>query len=134
MNCPKCGNENPITTCKDHIPCSSCKDTIVIKYYICTECSYSFRSANDEFIDGVSPDDINLSDIEHVLNDLMGGFGMCDCGDEDGCESCHSHGNDSILDSLFSCVKCGKSILLDPSETEYKCPHCGFEWEILENE
>jgi len=137
MNCPECNSESTIYMHEDRIPCIDCESTIVVGYFMCTSCNYSFRTTNGKFLDGTYP-----VSVEEVIKDLMedpewnsiaseivdGKFNDHSCA---GCDGC---GSDSMMDSVCNCVKCGKPLVFGPNILEYNCPHCGFEWEILEGE
>jgi rubrerythrin len=36
-----------------------------------------------------------------------------------------------LLGLIHNCIRCGSPTAYQISETEYKCPECGMEWEIL---
>ena len=127
MNCPECNSENTLYMHEDPIPCTDCDSTVVVGYFMCTECNYSFRTANGKFLDGSYP-----AEVEQLLNDLMDELnGSCSdhmCG---GCSGCDT---ESMMDTICNCARCGRPMLFSPNTTEYSCPYCGFEWEVLEGE
>ena len=136
MNCPECNSENTLYMHEDPIPCTDCDTTIVVGYHMCTECNYSFRTTNGKFLDGTYP-----VEMDQVMKDLMEGMGLEDMAQDlmdknlgGSCDDCSECGPASMLDSICNCAKCGQALILSPDLIEYNCPHCGFEWEILDSE
>ena len=126
MNCPECKSDNTLYMYEDLIPCADCQSKTVVGYHMCTDCGYSFRTTNGRFLDGSYP-----VEMEDVLKNLAQDLGFDDAAGCDGCTGCD---NTSLLDSLFHCVKCGRPLVLSPNTVDYSCPHCGFEWEVLNGE
>ena len=127
MNCPECNSENTLYMHEDHIPCMDCESVIVVGYSMCTACNYSFRTTNGKFLDGTYPVEIDQV-LKDMVDDVMGGSSEGGCG---GCTGCSPK---SMLDSVCNCVKCGQALILSVDTINYNCPHCGFEWDILEGE
>jgi len=129
MNCPKCNSEKIIHLHEDPIPCTDCDSVIVVDHFMCPACNYSFRTTNGKFLDGANPMEMGdaVKDLLETLDRACGNF-------EDECGSCSGCHSDSMIDSVHNCVKCGQALVLSPDLTEYHCPYCGFEWEILESE
>jgi DNA-directed RNA polymerase subunit RPC12/RpoP len=136
MNCPECSSKNTLYMHEDPIPCTDCDTTIVVGYFMCSECNYSFRTTNGKFLDGTYP-----VEMGQVIKDLLDGMDLEDIArdimDKDiggGCDGCNRWGTAPMSDSICNCARCGQALILSSDLTEYSCPHCGFEWEILDGE
>ena len=114
MNCPECKAGESFLVVEDKIFCNKCDEEVVIGYWVCTECGYSFRTNGYKFMDGA------LFDIE-ILDDLTSSLGEV-------------YENVPMSDLLNPCVKCGSLKSYKSDKNEYTCIECGFVWEILCNE
>lgn len=118
MNCPECKSGESFLLVEDRIPCNKCGEDIIVGYWMCNDCGYSFRTNNGEFMDGA------VFDVE-VLDDLAASLEELD-------EVYENTG--PISDLLKPCVKCGSLKSYKSGKDEYTCIDCGFVWEILSNE
>ncbi len=114
MECPNCKKDGAIQVHTDPIQCTDCCSTMEIGYCVCTECEYTFRTNNDEFMDGVSIDD--------ALDDLLKSME----------ESMMKEEEYSMSALLHNCIKCN-SLQVSKSKNKYSCAACDFSWEILNN-
>jgi len=126
MNCPECNSDDVINMSKDPIPCTDCGSTIVVEYFMCTSCGYNFRTTNNKFLDGCHP-----VEMERIIKDILDDF--VDDVFENSCDGCGECGPTSMMDTICNCVRCGKVMVFSPDQTEYTCPYCGFEWDIIES-
>lgn len=116
MECPNCGKDSVAIVHEDPILCTKCGSTMIIKYCVCTECNYTFRLNNNMLLDGGV---VEYEMIDEALEEII------DAMDREMEE------DESLLDLIHPCVRCGSPTAYRISETEYMCPECGMEWEIL---
>ena len=124
MNCPECNNSNTWKMHEDRISCTDCESRIVLEYHVCGDCNYTFRTNNGKYIDGSFP-----MDIEKIVEELLDDINSIAPTYKEASKS-----SENMSDNLYNCIKCGQALIFDPDIVEYNCPHCGFEWEIIEGE
>ncbi len=116
MNCGHCSCENVVEMHNDPLVCDECGKNLGIGYYICHDCGFTFRTLNGKFLDGNHP-----ADFDQAIQELA--------------ESMEEMPKtESMAELLCNCVKCGEPSCAPPvGEDLYRCPVCGFEWEILKH-
>ena len=129
MNCPKCNNDSGGIVYQDCITCDKCGNHIVVDYYVCHVCGYSWRLNNGEFLDVQNIDheglDQMLDEIEVLIKEEFGDESLeVDIKSE-------SNTNSSMFDILHKCIRCGQ-IAYDNGNNSFTCESCGFQWEVLE--
>lgn len=131
MKCPKCSGERVGNIAGDTIPCCECKTNLVIEYWLCADCNITFRMINGKYFDSFALDQgtikASVRDLSQAVHEIGKGNkeNMGKTALEDSKEMT------SMTDMLHKCLKCGESFVQSEPCREYKCPHCGFEWEVL---
>ena len=131
MNCPKCNGDNVGNITEDIISCCECKAKLVIDYWICADCNMTFRMMNGGYLDSFR---IDHEDIEMSARELGTAVQELSKINNESLEDSLSNECDeamSMSDLVHSCVKCGEFFIESVRVKEFKCPHCGFEWEVL---
>jgi len=143
MECPGCEEDLGICMYKDKIICNDCGKEITISYNACRGCGFTWRDNNGRFMDGgvidgesmvevlngldvsirtqpsMSLDDINVPP-EMTENEIEALFESV----------ANERMEKSMSNMIHKCIKCGE-LAVPIDEFNYKCPFCGFEWEIL---
>ncbi len=122
MKCPECKKEGVIIAVLDHLECKDCGSDVNIQYCFCPLCGYSFRTNNDEFLDGENVDFESLQAVDDMLNDFVASME-----EEPSSPS-------KLVDLLHKCIRCDCPSAYKKNGYTYACPECGFEWEMLQNE
>jgi len=143
MNCPKCGGENVEMFMAEPIECAHCEKITYIEYYRCSDCEIVFKAVGDKVIDDSIMD--VPSEMLSVLNDLVSAMfsGEATMMDEDEFkEVIEEMGEDleikeikvgktgGMSDLVHRCLNCNE-VAYEESEGNYKCPKCGFSWEVV---
>jgi len=141
MECPSCKEDLGICMYKDKVICNDCGKEIVISYNACRGCRFTWRDNNGKFMDGDVIDGEGLSDVLDGLDIIIEGPSLEDVPpeamlhlDKEIEAMCESVADERTEKSMFGmihkCIRCGE-IAIPSDEFNYKCPFCGFEWEIL---
>lgn len=128
MECPNCKRNSGGIMYKDVITCGKCGEHIVMDYCSCHMCGYTWRLNNGEFFDGNMVDEEGLDQMLEEIKTLVDE----ELKDEVGyaIEKTESKNNFSMSDMIHKCIRCGEIAYLI-GDYNFKCPLCGFEWEIL---
>lgn len=118
MQCLVCEDGESIIMSEDSIPCK-CGDIIIIEYHLCEECGAIWKMANGELIEDSL---LSAENMDDMLTD-MGSFIEKNFNDD---------ANFTTLGGyIHKCLDCG-IIAYEMDEGVYKCPGCGFEWEVID--
>lgn len=119
MNCVKCDSTNVTLIFNESIKCSHCNEEIVICVFICRDCGIMWRDidgAVDDIISTQSP--LKNVSVEKMIETILS-------------EQC-DYVPLTMNECIHRCIKCN-SISYETSETTFRCPVCGFEWEVIGN-
>jgi len=120
MECPKCGSTVTILY-TDELLCDACGNDILIDYCVCDECGFSFRSQNNKFLDENMIEDVSLLDkFDELLSEAVDDYEPVSV-------------DESMLDQLRACIRCGSLKAYEESPGVFRCPECDFSWEILKD-
>jgi len=117
--CPSCGNNTGVVMHFEEIPCT-CGRSVKMEYIVC-ECGYSWRSADDKFLDGCI---INVENVEELINEVEEFF------EDQGVFNNMQQGG-SMEELIHRCLRCGE-VVVQVNPTTFECPICGFSWEMGE--
>jgi len=119
MKCNNCGSENTKMLAEDLVVCNHCGEKLYISFWSCVDCSSVFRVQNGEYTDVFSISEASVNEICDNLCDALN--------DDDDVRF-------DMTEMLHTCIKCGSNSVFKSNENEFKCPDCGFSWEILGRE
>jgi hypothetical protein len=131
MNCPKCKGENVGHIAEDVIPCCECGAKLELQYWICVGCNMTYRVINGGYLDSFR---IDHDSLEVTARELGTAVQELSKASEEKLEkelNAESEPAKSMSDLVHHCLKCECTIVIDEGATDYKCPACGFEWEVL---
>lgn len=121
MKCINCDNEVSEFFVEE-IECCSCGDLITIEYYHCTSCNTIWKSQNDEVIFSVGLDKPPFPEEVIDLFDKI----------EEEIDKTDREA-DSMSAFVHRCISCN-TICFEVADGTYRCPECGFEWEVVKCE
>jgi uncharacterized Zn ribbon protein len=128
MKCVDCDKEGAVTVFVEVFPCNHCEQEIHLEYNLCPNCGATWKS-----LDG------NVADNVTLINEDIDAFFVNTKDQSDLVDSLISHlqeldvDSDSMSSYIHRCLKCN-SIAYEAGEDLYRCPNCGFEWEIVRDE
>lgn len=115
--CPECGKMGGRVMHIDEFPCK-CGNVIKVAYAVC-DCGFSWRAADDTFIDGCN---ISIENVEQLLSEVGEFF------EEQGIFENENNGG-SMEELIHRCLRCGE-IAVQSRTNLYECTVCGFSWEV----
>jgi len=142
MECPDCKEDLGICMYKDKAICNDCGKEITISSNACRGCSFTWRDNNGRFMDGNVIDEESIGEVlggldaiiknqQSLLDDVDVPPEMLENEIEAVFESvADERTKKSMSNMIHKCIKCGE-LAVPIDEFNYKCPFCGFEWEIL---
>jgi len=116
MKCIGCGKNSATIALIEAFPCRHCNGEIHLEYNVCQECGKAWKTVDGEFISGTMLFDTGLGEAYYGEEEMK---------DE---EEKMSYMNDYI----HKCLKCN-SIACEVEPNLYRCPICGFEWEVIKS-
>ncbi|KKL76388.1 hypothetical protein LCGC14_2045370 [marine sediment metagenome] len=120
MKCPRCKMiKEDLVIHVDEIQCNHCDSTMEIGYCLCTNCDYTYRTNNGEFMDGA---EFNHEEVDEAFEEFMKTMGT------------EPFDASSMADLIDHCVRCSSPTVYEKNSSIYACGMCGFEWEILRHE
>jgi ribosomal protein L37E len=124
--CINCGGEYQ-NFFDEQLPCTHCKEVIIIEYKICTSCGMVAKFVDGQLISGAafSNDDTQQlfgNDIEALINMF----------EQEAAEMESRNGSSglSMSDIVHKCIRCDTRSF-EKEKGLWHCPECGFEWEVI---
>jgi len=131
MNCPKCKGDNVGHIAEDIIPCCECGAKLELQYWICVDCNMTYRVINGGYLDSFR---IDHESLEVSARELGSAVQELNRMSEEKLEkelNAEVEPVSAMSDLIHYCVKCNHAFIQDKTAKDYKCPECGFEWEVL---
>jgi len=117
MKCIGCGKDGAIIALIEAFPCRHCEGEIHLEYNVCRECGQSWKTVDGEFISKTMLFDMGLGEAYFEESDMKEEKTPC------------------MNDFIHKCLKCNTICCeIESNPSLYRCPACGFEWEVLKND
>lgn len=126
MKCIECNSDKAITILIEIFPCIHCNKDINMEYNLCPDCGATWKTMNGKLFDGSTIADANLDELLGVDGEIDDFFESLVSNLE---KDLLSADENSMRSLIHRCLKCN-SIAYEVDENLYRCPNCGFEWEI----
>lgn len=122
--CVECSGPYVEQFYEEIVPCKHCGEETTVEYYVCSECGIMWKEVDGEIIDTSKDAMANIDEfLDEAGNtdDVPGLFAK---------EITSAEAPKSMQDMVHKCLKC-KATAYEVGPAKFKCPDCGFEWEIL---
>lgn len=123
MKCINCDSDDVIVVLMEIFPCRHCDGEIRIEYVVCKCCGTGWKSVDGEILSGTTFFDMGLGDIFDDGDEIT--LNMAPVID-------HNEDKSYMGDYVHRCLRC-QTLAYEAEENLYRCPSCGFEWEVIKN-
>lgn len=128
MNCIRCGSSKSFVFLTEKIPCTCCNNYTDLCYYSCESCGNIWRVVDGKpleegFMSHSMEEVRELNLSETTLEELQKAIEAAE-------KEAEEIPVNTMSDMLHRCLRC-ENIAYEVSNRCFKCPKCGFEWEVI---
>lgn len=119
MICCACDSDNTVIFSKEYIPCKHCGEDTDIIYGACNNCGAIWKSVDGQVIECIAKN-IPSGKLSEIIDSQPTAVQVIDLEPKKG----------TMSEMIHHCIRCDASAY-EVGNGLYKCPECGFEWEVI---